>query len=103
MHLISGEPKQIFSTTSLWVVDTPKEKGQRSYPLALDLAGRGDWIRTSDHLHPMQVRYQAALRPDDLKSLFILRFLFLRFHAISCNLILDGTCLVPDPDGTCNA
>jgi hypothetical protein len=26
--------------------------------------GRGDWIRTSDHLHPMQVRYQAALRPD---------------------------------------
>ena len=25
--------------------------------------GRADWIRTSDHLHPMQVRYQAALQP----------------------------------------
>lgn len=24
---------------------------------------RGDWIRTSDLLHPMQMRYQAALRP----------------------------------------
>ena len=35
---------------------------------AVEDAGRGDWIRTSDHLHPMQVRYQAALRPD-LKSI----------------------------------
>lgn len=26
--------------------------------------GRGDWIRTNDHLNPIQVRYQAALRPD---------------------------------------
>ena len=25
--------------------------------------GRGDWIRTSDLLNPIQVRYQAALRP----------------------------------------
>ena len=25
--------------------------------------GRDDWIRTSDHLHPKQVRYQAALHP----------------------------------------
>ena len=25
---------------------------------------RGDWIRTSDPLHPMQVRYQAAPLPD---------------------------------------
>ena len=25
--------------------------------------GRGDWIRTSDPLHPMQVRYQTALLP----------------------------------------
>ena len=24
----------------------------------------GDWIRTSDHLHPMQVRYQAAPHPE---------------------------------------
>ena len=27
-------------------------------------AGRGDWIRTSGPLHPMQVRYQAAPLPD---------------------------------------
>jgi hypothetical protein len=25
---------------------------------------RDDWIRTSDPLHPMQVRYRAALRPE---------------------------------------
>jgi hypothetical protein len=25
---------------------------------------RSDWIRTSDPLHPMQVRYQAALHPE---------------------------------------
>ncbi len=25
--------------------------------------GRGEKIRTSDHLNPIQVRYQAALRP----------------------------------------
>ena len=29
------------------------------------LSGRGDWIRTSDPLTPSQVRYQAALRPED--------------------------------------
>jgi hypothetical protein len=29
------------------------------------LYGRGERIRTSDPLHPMQVRYQAALRPDE--------------------------------------
>ena len=31
---------------------------------ASNFHGRGDWIRTSDHLNPIQVRYQAALRPD---------------------------------------
>jgi hypothetical protein len=30
----------------------------------LKLAGRGERIRTSDHVHPMHVRYQAALRPE---------------------------------------
>jgi hypothetical protein len=28
------------------------------------LYGRDDVIRTHDPLHPMQVRYRAALRPD---------------------------------------
>ena len=27
-------------------------------------SGRGERIRTSDHVHPMHVRYQAALRPE---------------------------------------
>jgi hypothetical protein len=31
------------------------------------MTGRGGGIRTRDPLHPMQVRYQAALRPDDQK------------------------------------
>jgi hypothetical protein len=31
---------------------------------ALGKIGRGDKIRTCDPLHPMQVRYQAAPRPD---------------------------------------
>ena len=33
----------------------------------LDSLGRGGGIRTRDPLHPMQVRYQAALRPDKLR------------------------------------
>jgi hypothetical protein len=31
----------------------------------LDFNGRGGGIRTRDPLHPMQVRYQAAPRPDE--------------------------------------
>ena len=34
----------------------------------LCLTGRGDWIRTSGPLHPMQVRYQAAPLPDQLQD-----------------------------------
>ncbi len=26
--------------------------------------GRDDWIRTSDHTHPMRVRYQTAPHPE---------------------------------------
>ncbi len=31
-------------------------------------AGRGEWIRTTDLLRPMQVRYQTAPRPDKLQT-----------------------------------
>ena len=31
---------------------------------ASSLTSRGDWTRTSDPLHPMQVRYRAALHPE---------------------------------------
>jgi hypothetical protein len=33
----------------------------------LTIFGRGGGIRTRDPLHPMQVRYQAALRPDEAR------------------------------------
>jgi hypothetical protein len=42
----------------------PPEGGRISLLLLLYF-GRGEKIRTSDPLHPMQVRYQAALRPDE--------------------------------------
>ena len=38
-------------------------KHEASFPIF----GRGGGIRTRDPLHPMQVRYQAALRPDKLR------------------------------------
>ena len=40
------------------------ERSRRSFFLR-EGNGRGDWIRTSDPLRPRQVRYQAALRPDN--------------------------------------
>ncbi len=33
-------------------------------PLEREASGRGGAIRTHDHLHPIQVRYQTAPRPD---------------------------------------
>ena len=51
----------------LWrvVEAAPKSKRPvRRLASMLDSLGRGERIRTSDPLHPMQVRYQAALRPD---------------------------------------
>ena len=30
---------------------------------------RVDWIRTSDPLHPMQVRYRAALHPEEMSRI----------------------------------
>ena len=50
------------------VVIAQKEKPPRRRFFDAELCsavfGRGEKIRTSDPLHPMQVRYQAALRPD---------------------------------------
>ena len=46
--------------------------GRQALPLVgssrgTEANGRGDWIRTSDLLNPIQVRYQAALRPDQIR------------------------------------
>ena len=38
-----------------------------SFAFCLYRVGRGGGIRTRDPLHPMQVRYQAALRPEQDK------------------------------------
>ena len=38
--------------------------------------GRDGVIRTHDPLHPMQVRYQAALRPDEQKIIPEPRYVF---------------------------
>ncbi len=40
------------------------KQGNREHPYHVFVIGRGDKIRTCDPLHPMQVRYQAAPRPD---------------------------------------
>jgi hypothetical protein len=41
-----------------------KKKASARLAFFLDSIGRGEKIRTSDPVHPMHVRYQAALRPD---------------------------------------
>ena len=38
------------------------------------LIGRDGVIRTHDPLHPMQVRYQAALRPDEFEIISVCCF-----------------------------
>ena len=50
----------------------PKKQKANSEELAyvLESIGRGGGIRTRDPLHPMQVRYQAALRPDKRAELY---------------------------------
>ena len=39
---------------------------------SLFLTGRNDQIWTDDPFHPKEVRYQAALRPDDVRLLYTL-------------------------------
>ena len=47
-----------------WVLIMQKRRTctQATYAASAQI-GRGDWIRTSDLLNPIQVRYQTALRP----------------------------------------
>ena len=44
-----------------------------------DLIGRDGEIRTHDPMHPMHVRYQAALRPDFKPSSISLKYLLAAF------------------------
>ena len=47
----------------------PKIRDDSCLRWGLGLNGRGGRIRTGDPLHPMQVRYRAALRPDTSDSI----------------------------------
>lgn len=65
----SGTPKTEkayhISVTSLnYKIEKPAYAGYLFFRKPIDLIGRGGEIRTPDPLHPMQVRYQAALRPE---------------------------------------
>ncbi len=61
-RLSQGQP-----SLEAWSMEGPAEKQEATSAVA-SLSGRGDWIRTSDHLHPMQVRYRAALHPENSLS-----------------------------------
>lgn len=44
-----------------------------------DFYGRDGVIRTHDPLHPMQVRYQAALRPDEGVIIAVQKYFLMMF------------------------
>ena len=58
-HLLTN-PAVTYSVTSNAF---SKEKGLAIIRQPFVFFGRGERIRTSDHLNPIQVRYQTALRP----------------------------------------
>jgi hypothetical protein len=63
---VRGVPLRMHATREIKRREKKKAGGNRlSQLLDFDFNGRGERIRTSDPLHPMQVRYQAALRPDE--------------------------------------
>lgn len=43
---------------------------KKGYQLMITLFRRVDWIRTSDPLHPMQIRYRAAPPPEPCDKIF---------------------------------
>lgn len=46
-----------------------QKKGDTEVSPFPGISGRGGGIRTRDPLHPMQVRYQAALRPERVANI----------------------------------
>lgn len=54
----------------------PQQSAWKADALPIELppqSGRGDWIRTSDPLLPKQMRYQAALRPEARRIVYVSR------------------------------
>ena len=70
MRLVTDFRERKFTTRTFPVTASAFGGRRRRNPLCVSVlpaswtAGRGGEIRTHDHLHPMQVRYQAALRPE---------------------------------------
>ena len=50
-----------------WIFGSGSKKVSSLWLKTLGITGRGGGIRTRDPLHPMQVRYQAAPRPDEAR------------------------------------
>jgi hypothetical protein len=59
-----------------WEVRTKEKELAIFIANSFCIAGRDGGIRTHDPLHPMQVRYQAALRPEDRKYIRIQTAMF---------------------------
>lgn len=51
------------------VYENYRQQKRLSFDNPSDINGRGGGIRTRDPLHPMQVRYQAAPRPDEAEMI----------------------------------
>ena len=58
----TGDGRRDMAGCHIFVTSTPAR------PRRPTNTGRADWIRTSDLLNPIQVRYQAALRPEKVLS-----------------------------------
>jgi hypothetical protein len=63
-EVINPYMSKAFASTVMLNKKTDKQKTHNSYKLWVLYVGRDGGIRTHDPLHPMQVRYQAALRPE---------------------------------------
>lgn len=56
------------------------------------MKSRDDWIRTSDHTHPMRVRYRTALHPVEVAKIekqFNFIFNLNENFSIACHLTKD--------------
>ena len=60
-----------------------RRRTELAHLLFLEFRGRGGGIRTRDPLHPMQVRYQAALRPERVAHYAAFEKNFQVIHRIS--------------------
>lgn len=59
--------------------------------IIIEKSGRGDWIRTNDHLLPKQIRYQAALHPEHRRDIFLRLFVYFVYGFFKfCSYFLEN-------------